>query len=78
MINQRMMDKYCYIVFDKYYYKDGYIGHHHLNFRNNPLHRIDGPAIEYWDGTSVYYIEGKEYKKEEFNKYKELMRIIYD
>ena len=34
---------------------------------NGKLHRLDGPAIE-WDGTKEYFIEDKEYSKEEFEK----------
>ena len=32
-------------------------------------HRLDGPAIEKANGRKIWYIEGKEYTEEEFNKY---------
>ena len=29
-------------------------------FHNKKVHRVDGPAIEYPDGRSVFYIDGNE------------------
>jgi len=42
--------------------KDGYqdlIKHEWLNIDNNTLHRLDGPAIEYDDGTKKWMVDGK-------------------
>lgn len=30
-------------------------------------HRLDGPAIEYSDGTKEWYIDGKQYTELKFN-----------
>lgn len=32
------------------------------------LHREDGPAVQYPDGTKEWYINGKQYSEEEYNK----------
>lgn len=37
-------------------------------FANNQRHRIDGPAIEYANGEKAYYLLGKSYVKEEFDR----------
>jgi len=40
------------------------------------LHRLDGSAVEYANGTKHWYIEGKEYTEEEYNnKMQELSKI---
>ena len=40
-----------------------------FHLQNGKLHRLDGPAIEWYDGTKDYFIEGKEYSsKDEFDK----------
>jgi len=36
-----------------------------FNFKN--LHRLDGPAVKYYDGTVLYYIDGENLYKEEFD-----------
>lgn len=41
----------------------------HSWYKNNLLHREDGPAIEWEDGQQQWWIEGVEYKEEEFNTY---------
>ena len=33
------------------------------------LHRLDGPAIEYKDGTGKYYVNGKRLLQNEFEQY---------
>ena len=35
-------------------------------YQNGQLHRVDGPAIEYSDGSKKWYIEGNELTEEEF------------
>ena len=35
-------------------------------YLNGELHREDGPAIEYADGTSAWYLNGEELTEEEF------------
>ena len=35
---------------------------------NGNLHREDGPAIEYANGTKYWWLNGKEYTEEEFNR----------
>ncbi len=40
---------------------------HKTYFQNGKLHRLDGPAITD-NGEEEYWIEGKEYTKEEFLK----------
>ena len=32
------------------------------------LHRVNGPAIEYDDGSKYWYLNGKELTEEEFNR----------
>ena len=40
------------------------------------MHRLDGSAVEYANGTKHWYIEGKEYTEEEYNnKMQELSKI---
>ena len=50
-------------------------------YKNNKLHRLKGPAVIWSDGTKGWFIEGKEYTEEEFNKVikrrKELARWVY-
>ena len=41
---------------DKKWYKDG------------KRHRLDGPAVEYANGTKHWYVDDKEYSEEEFNR----------
>ena len=35
----------------------------------NQLHRLNGPAIEWADGTKEWYVEGKRMTKKEFSGY---------
>ena len=42
---------------DKYYYKDGTTSGEYDDSKD--LHRIDGPAIEYINGTKSWYMDGK-------------------
>ena len=42
---------------NKYYYKDGTTSESCIDPRK--LHRLDGPATEYADGSKYYYIDGK-------------------
>ena len=35
---------------------------------NNKRHREDGPAIEYYDDSKDWYLNGVEHTEEEFNK----------
>jgi hypothetical protein len=44
---------------------------------NGKFHRADGPAIEYQNGSISYYINGALCFEEHFNKYKELIKLIY-
>lgn len=44
-------------------------GHHKEWWFEGKKHRLDGPAIEKANGRKIWYIEGKEYTEEEFNKY---------
>ena len=44
---------------------------------NDKRHRLDGPAIEYYD-EKFYYIEGKEYSKEEFDKQVRIIKMRND
>ena len=37
-------------------------------FKNGELHNLYGPSVIWYDGTREYFIEGKEYTEEEFNK----------
>lgn len=34
--------------------------------KDHKLHRTDGPAVEWHDGTNEYWIHGREYTEEEF------------
>ena len=34
---------------------------------NDELHREDGPAVEYVDGTLEWWLNGEEFTEEEFN-----------
>ena len=36
-------------------------------YRNNKLHREDGPAIIYSDGEKKWYLEGKDYREEDYH-----------
>jgi hypothetical protein len=38
------------------------------SYLEEPLHREDGPAIEYSDGAKEWYIDDDEYSKEEFDQ----------
>jgi hypothetical protein len=42
----------------------------------NPLHRIDGPAIEYADGDKCWYLNGVEYSEEDFEMAKEFLWAV--
>ena len=37
-------------------------------YQNGKLHRLDGPAIEWADGTRQWWINGKQLSEEEFNQ----------
>ena len=37
------------------------------NPETKQLHRLDGPAIEWSNGTKYWYVEGKGYSENEFN-----------
>jgi hypothetical protein len=37
-------------------------------YKNGELHREDGPAVEYYDGTKKWYLNGFNYTEEEFLK----------
>lgn len=37
-------------------------------YQNEVLHRLDGPACEYKDGSKRWYIEGVRLTEEEFNE----------
>jgi len=47
-------------VSNKFYYNDGSV----LDFYDNSkiLHRVDGPAIEYADGDTSWYVNGKRHR----------------
>ena len=48
--------------------------------KNGELHHDDGPAIELPDGTKKWYLEGKEYTKEEYDQLsikKDVFKITY-
>jgi hypothetical protein len=32
------------------------------------LHRLDGPAVKWWDGHKEWWIEGKKYTEAQFNE----------
>ena len=38
----------------------------YFNSSNNQLHRENGPAIEYADGSVLWYLHGKQYSKTRF------------
>lgn len=38
-------------------------------FKDDELYRIDGPVIEYFDGTKRWYIDGEKYSEKEFNQH---------
>jgi hypothetical protein len=40
------------------------------------LHREDGPAIEYADGYKQYYLNGKEYPFEEWERVRKLQAFV--
>jgi hypothetical protein len=40
--------------------------------QNGVNHRLDGPAVEYPDGTKLYYIRGIKYSFEEWNRLRKL------
>jgi len=35
-------------------------------FADGKLHRLDGPAVEWVDGTIEFYIDGKKYSKQDY------------
>ena len=43
---------------------------------NGKLHREDGPAVEFFSGEKAWWINGKEYTREEFILYQFSKRII--
>jgi hypothetical protein len=53
---------------DDVYVVIGELNNDRLYYKNEKLHREDGPAIEYEDGTCLWFIEGKEYTEEEYDK----------
>jgi hypothetical protein len=55
--------------------KDGYRIEYHNGIieyinNNSKLHRIDGPAIEFANGSKYWYVNGEEMTEEEFNKWR--------
>ena len=51
---------------DKFYYKDGTTSSEYDISKQ--LHRENGPAAEYGSGTKLWYVDGKHYSEEDFNK----------
>ena len=45
-------------TFNNKTYQVRYIAH----YLNGKLHRIDGPALEYSNGTKMWYYEGKQHR----------------
>jgi hypothetical protein len=46
---------------DKFYYKDGTTSSEY-HAAPKQLHRIDGPAIEYANGSKAWYVDGKHHR----------------
>ena len=42
-------------------------------FVNGKRHRLDGPAVEFPDGTSYWYVDGEFYLKEQFDALPEVI-----
>ena len=40
------------------------------------LHRVDGPAVEYADGTKYWYMNGKNYSKEEHKRLAKMINFL--
>ena len=51
----------------KYYYKDGTTSNELVE--DKILHREDGPAVEYNNGSKIWYIEGVGLSKEKFDRH---------
>ena len=45
---------------NKFYYKDGTTSSKYDSSKE--VHRTDGPAVEYADGTKAWYIDGKQHR----------------
>ena len=45
-------------------------------FKNGQYHRIDGPAIEYGNGTDVYYLNDEKIKCDSIEQFKLLVDIM--
>ena len=80
-VDDRMSDKYssyketaldngCYM--HEFYYTNNKYWYN----RNDSIHRLDGPAIEYANGDKYWYINGKGYSEEEFNQVKEVLWMV--
>ena len=54
-------------------YEDGYNSVYW--YRDNLLHREDGPAIEGSSGEKQWFLNGVEYSKEEFNQWLEKYQL---
>lgn len=39
-----------------------------ISYQNGVKHALDGPAVEYANGNREWWIDGKQYSKEEFNE----------
>jgi hypothetical protein len=60
------------LVIFPYAYKKAFANRIEYYNREGQLHRTNGPAREYFNGSTVYIINGHRLSKEEFNKlYKE-------
>ena len=44
-------------------------------FVNGKLHRLDGPAVEFADGTKVWYIDGKPGTEKQCNLLHSIMKL---
>jgi hypothetical protein len=63
----------------KFYYKDGTVCD--KRDLNKILHRADGPAIIYRNRSSkviYHFVDGIYYTEEDFDLYKDLIKIIYE
>ena len=45
-------------------------------FKNGIRHREDGPAIEFPDGSKYWYLDGKPYSEEVYNRLVKLLFLI--
>lgn len=47
-------------------------------FQNGKWHRLDGPALEYTDGTKSYWIEGVKYSYEDWKRKLPMVMFMQD